>query len=62
MSYPHLLSPGRIGTMSLRNRILMCPMGDDQATDGGYVTPQQVAYFEARAIPSIDEMRERVES
>ena len=49
MSYPHLLSPGRIGTMSLRNRILMCPMGDDQATDGGYVTPQQVAYFEARA-------------
>ncbi len=45
----HLLSPGRIGTLQLRNRILMCPMGDDQATDGGYVTPQQIAYFEARA-------------
>src|SRR5262245_36587403 len=27
----------------------MCPMGDDQATDNGYVTPQQIAYFEARA-------------
>lgn len=47
--FPHLLSPGRIGTLELRNRILMCPMGDDQATDGGYVTPQQVAYYEARA-------------
>lgn len=49
MSHTHLLSPGRIGTMELRNRILMCPMGDDQATDGGYVTQQQIAYFEARA-------------
>ncbi len=49
MKHPHLLSPGRIGSMKLRNRILMCPMGDDQATDGGYVTPQQVAYYEARA-------------
>ena len=45
----HLLSPGRIGTLQLRNRILMCPMGDAQATDGGYVTPQQLAYFEADA-------------
>ena len=49
MRYTNLLSPGRIGTLELRNRILMCPMGDDQATDGGYVTPQQIAYFEARA-------------
>lgn len=47
--YPHLLSPGRIGTLELRNRILMCPMGDNQATADGYVTDQQIAYFEARA-------------
>ena len=47
--HPHLLSPGRIGSLALRNRILMCPMGDDQASDDGYVTEQQVAYFEARA-------------
>ena len=45
MSYARLLSPGRIGTMELQNRILMCPMGDDQATEGGYVTAQQIAYF-----------------
>lgn len=49
MAHPHLLSPGRIGTLALRNRILMCPMGDNQATDGGYVTDQQIDYFEARA-------------
>lgn len=49
MNHPNLLSPGRIGSMSLRNRILMCPMGDNQATAGGYVTDQQIAYFEARA-------------
>ncbi len=49
MSHPHLLSEGNIGSLRLRNRILMCPMGDNQATGGGYVTDQQVAYFEARA-------------
>lgn len=43
------MAPGRIGSLTLRNRILMCPMGDNQATDGGYVTDQQIAYFEARA-------------
>ena len=47
--HPHLLAPGRIGSLALRNRILMCPMGDDQATEDGRVTAQQIAYFEARA-------------
>ena len=47
--HSHLLSPGRIGSLELRNRILMCPMGDDQATDNGFVTEQQIAYFETRA-------------
>jgi 2,4-dienoyl-CoA reductase (NADPH2) len=49
MPHSHLLSPGRIGSMTLRNRILMCPMGDNQATSGGYVTDQQIEYFETRA-------------
>jgi 2,4-dienoyl-CoA reductase-like NADH-dependent reductase (Old Yellow Enzyme family)/thioredoxin reductase len=47
--HPLLLSPGRIGSLELRNRILMCPMGDNQATANGFVTDQQIAYFEARA-------------
>lgn len=49
MPHPHLLAPGRLGSLELRNRILMTPMGDNQATAGGYVTDQQIDYFEARA-------------
>ncbi len=48
-SYPHLLAPGRIGPLTLRNRILMCPMGDCLSHDDGTVSPNQAAYFEARA-------------
>ena len=33
--YPHLLAPGAIGALELRNRILMCPMGDHLANDDG---------------------------
>src|SRR6266571_4946905 len=31
--FAHLLSPGRIGALEIRNRILMCPMGDNLAND-----------------------------
>ena len=48
-AYRHLLAPGRIGSLALRNRILMCPMGDNQASADGHVSEQQIAYFEARA-------------
>ena len=47
--FPHLLAPGRIGGLSLRNRILMCPMGDDLCEDDGTISANQAAYFEARA-------------
>ena len=47
--YPHLLSPGRIGTMQLRNRIISCPMGDRLANNDGTVSDAHLAYFEARA-------------
>ena len=47
--FPHLLSPGRIGSMTLRNRILMCPMGDNLANEDGTMSERQIAYFEARA-------------
>jgi 2,4-dienoyl-CoA reductase (NADPH2) len=48
-SYPHLLSPGRIGAMELRNRIVMTPMGDDLGDPDGSVSEDQIAYLEARA-------------
>ena len=47
--FPHLLAPGRIGSLELRNRIVMCPMGDALAEPDGTVSDRQVAYYGARA-------------
>ena len=48
-SYAHLLQPGRIGTLELRNRIVMSPMGSNFAEDDGYCGERIQAYYEARA-------------
>ena len=48
-AFPHLLAPGSIGSLELRNRILMCPMGDSLCETDGSVSSNQAAYFEARA-------------
>ena len=47
--FAHLLAPGRIGSMELRNRIVMSPMGDDLCNPDGTVSDTQLAYVEARA-------------
>jgi 2,4-dienoyl-CoA reductase-like NADH-dependent reductase (Old Yellow Enzyme family) len=47
--FVNLLGPGRIGSLQLRNRILMCPMGDSLCEPDGTVSPNQAAYFEARS-------------
>src|SRR5262245_50368781 len=47
--FEHLLSPGRIGTLELRNRILMALMGEELAELDGTVGDRQLAYVEARA-------------
>ena len=49
MSFPHLLRPGRIGTMELRNRIVMSPMETMYGTPEGLPSDRTVAYFAARA-------------
>lgn len=48
-TYERLLAPGRIGTLDVRNRIIMAPMGDLLANGDGSVSDNQIAYFEARA-------------
>jgi 2,4-dienoyl-CoA reductase-like NADH-dependent reductase (Old Yellow Enzyme family) len=48
-AFAHLLAPGRIGSMELRNRIVMSPMGDDLCNPDGTVSDTQLAYAEARA-------------
>src|SRR4051812_3245282 len=47
--FAHLLAPGRIGSLDLRDRILMCPMGDSLCNDDGSISDNQAAYFEARS-------------
>jgi 2,4-dienoyl-CoA reductase (NADPH2) len=48
-AFRHLLAPGRIGDLELRNRIIMCPMGDALAEPDGTVSDRQLAYYGARA-------------
>jgi 2,4-dienoyl-CoA reductase (NADPH2) len=47
--YSQLLSPGRIGGMELRNRIILAAMGSNFAGEDGHCTERLIAYYEARA-------------
>jgi 2,4-dienoyl-CoA reductase-like NADH-dependent reductase (Old Yellow Enzyme family)/thioredoxin reductase len=47
--WPRLLSPGRIGSLALRNRIVMAPMGSNLCEPDGTPGERMLAYFEARA-------------
>ena len=48
-SYPALLAPGRIGSLELRNRIIMTPMGSNLCEPDGTLNERIKAYYEARA-------------
>ncbi len=47
--YPRLFSPGRIGALTLKSRVLMAPMEKNLALPTGAVTQRYVDYCEARA-------------
>jgi 2,4-dienoyl-CoA reductase (NADPH2) len=47
--YSSLLSPGQIGEMELRNRIVLAGMGTNYASTDGHCTERLIAYYEARA-------------
>ncbi|WP_032831448.1 oxidoreductase [Pseudomonas sp. GM78] len=47
--FPHLLAPGNIGPLQLRNRIIMAPMGSNFAEADGHCGERIQAYYEARA-------------
>ena len=49
MEFPHLLAPGRIGSMELRNRIVMSPMETMYGTPEGHPSDRTVAHFARRA-------------
>lgn len=48
-TYDALLAPGRIGSLTLPNRIVMAPMGTEMCTDDGMTTDQEIAYYVERA-------------
>ncbi len=47
--YPHLLSPASIGSMQLRNRMVMAPMGVEIVGDDGKANEGIIRYYEERA-------------
>ncbi|WP_042355711.1 FAD-dependent oxidoreductase [Bacillus rubiinfantis] len=49
MNYRHLFENGKIGSLTLKNRIVMPAMGTNLSGPNGEVTPQQIAYYEERA-------------
>lgn len=48
-NFSQLLAPGRIGSIELRNRIIMAPMGSNFAEADGHCGERIQAYYEARA-------------
>ncbi|MDM7999251.1 MAG: FAD-dependent oxidoreductase [Dehalococcoidia bacterium] len=44
-----LFQPFQLGPMSLRNRLVLPPMGTNAADNDGYITPAVLGYYEARA-------------
>lgn len=47
--YPHLFSPLTINGMTIKNRIIMPPMGTNLASLNGEVSQEQLDYYELRA-------------
>lgn len=48
-NYQHLLKPGKIGGLTIRNRIIMAPMGSNYAEKDGHCSERIKAFYEARA-------------
>lgn len=47
--YSHLFEKGKIGNVTLKNRIVMPAMGTNLAGPNGEITDHQIAYYEERA-------------
>lgn len=47
--YPHVLAPGQIGTLALRNRICLTPMGTNLESEDGTPGERITRFYEERA-------------
>lgn len=50
MKFEKLLTPGEIGTLKLKNRFVVAPMGTNFGTKDGYITQQSIEYYKAKAL------------
>ena len=49
MAYKNLLARGKIGSLPLRNRIALSPMGTNYGDLEGYCTERLAQYYETQA-------------
>jgi len=49
MDYPHLFQPFRLGSVTLKNRLVMSPMTMNYATEDGLVTDKLIRHYMERA-------------
>ena len=49
MKYEKLFQPGKIGSLELRNRVVMTAMGALMGDWNGCTTPEQIRFYEDRA-------------
>lgn len=49
MDFNKLLEPGKIGTLELKNRFVVPPMGTNLADSDGYITDRIIEYYRRRA-------------
>ena len=47
--FPRLFQPGRIGSLEIKNRLVMPPMATNYALKDGTVTDLQIDYYEERS-------------
>ena len=48
-NFPHLFQPFTLRTMTVKNRIVMMPMGSDLAGHNGQMSDEHIKYYEQRA-------------
>lgn len=51
--YSHLFAPGKIGTLYLKNRIVMAPLGSRLTTENGAVTDDMIEFYSQRALGGV---------
>lgn len=49
MNFEHIFSPGKIGTMEVRNRLIVPPMLTEYADENGNLTERYIRYYEEKA-------------